>query len=158
MIKVGILTVSDSCAQHERDDVSGRAIKEMLGGDRFEVCGYKIVADNEEEIKRQLIRFADEVKAGIVLTTGGTGLGPRDVTPEATAGVCEKMAPGIAEAMRAEGLKKTKKAMLSRGAVGIRGGTLIVNLPGSAKAVKESLEAILDVLPHAIDMLHGKGH
>lgn len=94
----------------------------------------------------------------IVLTTGGTGLGPRDVTPEATIDVCQKMVPGLAEAMRSEGLKKTKNAILSRGSACIRGNTLIINLPGSPKGVKESMEAILDVLPHAVDMMRGAGH
>jgi len=158
MIKVAILTVSDSCSQRKREDVSGQTIKNMLDADEFEICEYKVVADEREDIKKELIYFADEVKVDIVLTTGGTGLGPRDVTPEATAEVCEKMVPGLAEAMRSEGLKKTKNAMLSRGAAGVRKNTLIINLPGSPKAVKESLEIILDVLPHARDMLLGQGH
>ena len=158
MIRVAILTVSDLCSRGEREDISGQTIRDMLAGDRFEVCEYKVVADDEQDIKRQLMHFADEAKADIVITTGGTGLGPRDVTPEATAAVCEKMVPGIAEVMRAEGLKQTKNAMLSRGIAGVRGKTLVINLPGSPKGVRESLEAILDVLPHAIDMLLGKGH
>lgn len=158
MIKVAILTVSDSCSQRKREDVSGQTIKNMLDGDKFEICQYKVVPDEQEDIEKELIYFAYEVKVDIVLTTGGTGLGPRDVTPEATAAVCEKMVPGLAEAMRFEGLKKTKNAMLSRGVAGVRGNTLIINLPGSPKAVKESLEIILEVLPHARDMLLGKGH
>ena len=158
MIKVAILTVSDSCSQHKREDVSGQTIKNVLPDDKFEICEYKIVADEIEDIKKELIGFADEVKADIVLTTGGTGLGPRDVTPEATADVCQKIVPGLAEAMRSEGLKKTKNAMLSRSVAGIRGNTLIINLPGSPKAVKESLQIILDVLPHAVDMMRGAGH
>jgi len=158
MIKVAILTVSDSCSQRKKEDVSGQTIRNMLDADKFEICEYKVVADERENIKKELIYFADEVKVDIVLTTGGTGLGPRDVTPEATAAVCEKMVPGLAEAMRSEGLKKTKNAMLSRGVAGVRKNTLIINLPGSPKAVKESLEIILDVLPHARDMLLGKGH
>ena len=158
MIKVAILTVSDSCSQRKMEDVSGQTIKNMLSSDNFEICQYKVVADERENIKKELIYFADEVKVDIVLTTGGTGLGPRDVTPEATTAVCEKMVPGLAEAMRSEGLEKTKNAMLSRGAAGVRKNTLIINLPGSPKGVRESLEAILDVLPHAIDMLLGQGH
>ncbi len=167
MIKVAILTVSDSCSQRKREDVSGQTIKNMLAqplrgagldADKFEICQYKVVPDEQKDIKKELIYFADETEVDIVFTTGGTGLGPRDVTPEATAAVCEKMVPGLAEAMRFEGLKKTKNAMLSRGVAGIRGNTLIINLPGSPKAVKESLEIILEVLPHAIDMLLGKGH
>ena len=158
MIKVAILTVSDSCSQRKREDVSGQTIKNVLPNDKFEICEYKIVADEIEDIKKELIHFADQLKTDIVLTTGGTGLGPRDVTPEATADVCQKIVPGLAEAMRSEGLKKTKNAMLSRGVAGIRGNTLIINLPGSPKAVKESLQIILDVLPHAVDMMRGGGH
>ena len=158
MIKVAILTVSDSCSQRNREDVSGQTIKNVLPDDKFEICEYKIVADEHQSIKEALIYFANEVKADIVLTTGGTGLGPRDVTPEATADVCQKIVPGLAEAMRSEGLKKTKNAMLSRSVAGIRGNTLIINLPGSPKAVKESLQIILDVLPHAVDMMRGGGH
>jgi molybdenum cofactor synthesis domain-containing protein len=158
MIKVAILTVSDSCSQDKREDVSGETIKDMLGDDKFEICEYKIVPDEHRSIKEALIYFADEVKADIVLTTGGTGFGPRDVTPEATADVCYKMVPGFSELMRSEGLKHTKKAILSRGVSGIRENTLIINLPGSPKAVRESLDAILDVLGHAVKMMRGGGH
>jgi molybdenum cofactor synthesis domain-containing protein len=158
MIKVGILTVSDSCSKGQREDVSGQTIKTVLGDDKFEICEYKVVADEAEDIKRQLIHFADETELDIVFTTGGTGLGPRDVTPEATAAVCKKMVPGLAEAMRLEGMKMTNKAILSRSVAGVRRNTLIINLPGSPRAVAESLEIILDVLPHAINMLLGRGH
>jgi molybdenum cofactor synthesis domain-containing protein len=158
MIKAAILTVSDSCSQGEREDVSGQTIRDILCANNFEVRGYEVVADEHQSITKELMRFADEIKADIVLTTGGTGLGPRDVTPEATAAVCERMVPGLAEAMRLEGLKKTKNAMLSRGVAGVRGNTLIINLPGSPKAVTESLEVILGVLPHAKDMILGRGH
>lgn len=158
MIKVAILTVSDSCSRQKREDISGQTIKNILPADKFEICEYKIVADEQEAIKKELIHFADQLKADIVLTTGGTGLGPRDVTPEATADVCKKTVPGLAEIMRSEGLKKTKNAILSRGVAGIRENTLIINLPGSPKGVKESLEVILDVLPHALEMMRGAGH
>ncbi|KPL24522.1 MAG: hypothetical protein AMJ75_03515 [Phycisphaerae bacterium SM1_79] len=158
MIKVAILTVSDSCFQQKREDISGQTIKDLLADDKFEICEYKIVADEHQNIKEALLYFSDELKADIALTTGGTGFGPRDVTPEATIEVCQKMVPGLAEAMRLAGLKKTKKAILSRSVAAIRGNTLIINLPGSPKGVKESLEAILDVLPHAVDMMHGAGH
>jgi len=158
MIKVAILTVSDSCSQGDREDVSGQTIKDILSAENFETCEYKIVADEHRSIKEALIYFSDEVKADIVLTTGGTGLGPRDVTPEATADVCYKMVPGLSELMRSEGLKKTKNAILSRGRAGIRENTLIINLPGSPKGVKESLEVILEVLPHALEMMRGAGH
>jgi len=158
MIKTAILTVSDSCSKGQREDISGQTIKDILPSDKYEICDYKVVADQQKSISDELIHFADQVGVDIVLTTGGTGLGPRDVTPEATADVCQKTAPGLAEAMRSEGLKKTKKAMLSRGAAGVRGNTLIINLPGSPKGVKESLEAVLDVLPHAVKMMSGAGH
>ena len=158
MIKVAILTVSDSCTAQKREDISGWTVREILPSGRFEICEYKIVPDEQKRIEQQLVNFADKSGVDIVLTTGGTGLGPRDVTPEATAAVCRKMVPGLAEAIRAEGLKKTRNAMLSRGTAGLRANTLIVNLPGSPKAVKESLEAIIDVLPHAKDMMLGKGH
>lgn len=158
MIKVAILTVSDSCAGQKRQDVSGQTIRGILPADRFEICEYKIVPDERSDIQDELVHFADELKVDIVFTTGGTGLGPRDVTPEATAAVCQRMVPGLVEAIRQDGLKRTKNAMLSRAVAGIRGNTLIINLPGSPKAVKESLEGILDVLPHAMDMLQGKGH
>jgi len=158
MIKVAILTISDSCSKGQREDISGQTIKDILPKDKFEICEYKIVPDEHQSIKEALIYFSDELKADIVLTTGGTGFGPRDVTPEATIDACQKMAPGLAEAMRSEGLKKTKKAILSRSVAAIRGNTLIINLPGSPKGVKESLEAILDILPHAVKMMHGAGH
>ena len=158
MIKAAILTVSDSCSQRKRQDLSGQTIKNVLPADKFEICEYKIVPDEHQSIKEALIYFADELKADIVLTTGGTGLGPRDVTPETTADVCHKMVPGLTEVMRSEGLKQTKNAILSRGSAGIRGNTLIINLPGSPKAVKESLQIILDVLPHAVKMMYGAGH
>ena len=158
MIKVAILTISDSCSKGQREDVSGQTIKEVLPKNKFEICDYKIVPDEHQSIKEALICFSDEVNADIVLTTGGTGLGPRDVTPEATVDVCQKMVPGLAEAMRSEGLKKTKNAILSRAVAAIRGNTLIINLPGSPKGVKESLQIILDVLPHAVEMMRGAGH
>ena len=158
MIKVAILTVSDSCAQGKREDVSGQTIKDMLAEDKFEICEKRIVADNHEAIADELKFLSDNADVDVVITTGGTGLGPRDVTPEATNSVCEKIVPGLSEIIRAQGWKKTKSAVLSRGIVGIRNRTLIINLPGSSKGVKESLEIILDVLPHAVEMMHGGGH
>ncbi|MFC1739504.1 molybdenum cofactor biosynthesis protein B [Planctomycetota bacterium] len=158
MIKVAILTASDSCARGERKDVSGRTIRDMLSEDKFEICEKKIVADNYEAIAKQLQHFSDNTEIDLVLTTGGTGLGPRDVTPEATISVCERLVPGLSEIIRREGYSKSKNAVLSRGTAGIRKGTLIINLPGSPKAVRESLEIILDVLVHAVKMLHGGGH
>jgi len=158
MIRVAILTVSDSCAQGEREDISGQTIKDMLPEDGFEICRKKIVADDHEKIVNELKHLSDKADIDVVFTTGGTGLGPRDVTPEATASVCERIIPGLGEMMRNEGLKKTKNAILSRGIAGICNRTIVINLPGSPRGVKESLEIILDVLPHAVDMMHGGGH
>jgi molybdenum cofactor synthesis domain-containing protein len=158
MMRAAILTVSDSCAQGKRVDASGPAIREILSAAGFEIGEERIVPDDREAIVRELTYFADEGKCDLVFTAGGTGLGPRDVTPEATGLVCDRLVPGLGELMRAEGLKKTRNAVLSRGIAGLRGQTLIVNLPGSPRAVRECLEAILDVLPHAIEMMHGGGH
>jgi molybdenum cofactor synthesis domain-containing protein len=158
MIRAAILTISDSCSQGEREDVSGRTIADMLAEDTFEICEKRIVADDLKMIADELKCLSDRADIDVVFTTGGTGLGPRDVTPEATASVCERMIPGLGEMMRAEGLKKTKNAILSRGTAGIRNKTLVINLPGSPRGVKESLEIILNVLPHAVDMMLGGGH
>ena len=158
MIRAAILTVSDSCSQGEREDISGRTIADMLAEDKFEICEKRIVADDLKMIADELKCLSDRADIDVVFATGGTGLGPRDVTPEATASVCERIIPGLGEMMRAEGLKKTKNAILSRGTAGIRNKTLVINLPGSPRGVKESLEIILDVLPHAVDMMLGGGH
>ncbi len=158
MIKAAILTVSDSCAAGKREDVSGQTIEDILAAGGFEICERRIVADDQKAIANELRSLSDKAAVDIVLTTGGTGLGPRDITPEATSSVCQRMVPGLSEMMRAEGLKKTKNAVLSRGMAGIRNKTLVINLPGSSKGVKESLEIILDVLPHAVDMMLGGGH
>jgi len=158
MIKVAILTVSDSCANGKREDVSGRVIEEILSKDKFEMCERRIVPDDRNAIAGQLICFCDQAGLDIVFTTGGTGLGPRDVTPEATISVCDRMVPGLGEVMRAEGLKKTPNAILSRAVAGVRGKTLVINLPGSPKAVRECLEMIVDILPHAVEMMLGGGH
>jgi len=130
----------------------------MLPEETFEVCEKKIVADDHEAIVNVLKSFSDEQGIDVVLTTGGTGPGPRDVTPEATASVCERMTPGFSEILRVEGFRKTPKAILSRGVAGMRKNTLIINLPGSPKAVRECLEIILDVIPHAVKMMRGGGH
>jgi len=157
-IKVAVLTVSDSCTEGGREDISGQTIREILREDIYEVCEKKIVPDDRQTIAETLRNFSDEQGIDLVLTTGGTGLGPRDVTPEATASVCERIVPGLGEIMRAEGLKKTPYAILSRSFAGIRKKTLIINMPGSPKAVRECLEIILNVIPHAIKMIHGGGH
>lgn len=156
--KVAVLTISDRCSRGERQDESGRVIQEIIKQLPVEVIKYEIIPDEPEQIKERLIDYCDNLKADLVLTNGGTGFGERDNTPEATRQVIEKEAPGIPEAMRAGCLKFTERAMLSRGIAGIRGRTLIVNLPGSAKAVKESLEVILKGLSHGLDMIAGKEH
>jgi len=157
-IKVAVLTISDSCAEGDRADVSGQTIIDMLPEETFDVCEKKIVADDHDKIVKVLKNCSGEQGIDVVLTTGGTGLGPRDVTPEATAFVCERMAPGFSEILRIEGFKKTPKAILSRGVAGVRKNSLVINLPGSPKAVQESLEIILDVIPHAVKMMRGGGH
>ncbi|KPL23943.1 MAG: hypothetical protein AMJ75_04935 [Phycisphaerae bacterium SM1_79] len=157
-MKAAILTVSDSCAAGKRADESGRTIENVLAKNGFEVFEKRIVADDREAIANELRLLSDKATVDIVLTTGGTGLGPRDVTPEATSSVCGRMVPGLSEMIRAEGFKKTKNAIISRGLAGIRNKTLIINLPGSPKGAKESLEVILAVLPHAVDMMLGGGH
>jgi molybdenum cofactor synthesis domain-containing protein len=153
-MKVGILTVSDKGARGEREDRSGPAIRQMMEAAGGEIVRAKIVPDEQDEIRAALIEWSDE-ELDLILTTGGTGFSPRDWTPEATKAVIEREAPGIAEAMRRAGMQKTPTAMLSRAAAGIRKRTLIVNLPGSEKAVRESLEAILPALPHGVEILKG---
>jgi molybdenum cofactor synthesis domain-containing protein len=153
MITVAVLTLSDKGSKGEREDASGPMIREMLKSIDAVVKYYDILPDEKELIKGKLIEYGKLVD--LILTTGGTGLSPRDVTPEATIEVIDRQIPGIAEAMRIEGLKKTRRAMLSRAVAGVRGKTLIINLPGSPKAVKENLEIILGVLPHAIEKIKG---
>jgi len=153
MIRAAILTMSDKGSRGLRADESAPIIKEILSAIRGEVVRYEVIPDEKELIREKLIEYSG--LADLVITTGGTGMSPRDVTPEATREVIEREVPGIPEAMRAEGLKKTKRAMLSRGVAGIRGASLIINLPGSPKAVREGLEAIIEALPHAIEKLKG---
>jgi molybdopterin adenylyltransferase len=156
VLRVGILTVSDKGARGERADTSGQAIRELLASLQAAVAHYEIVPDEREVIASRLQGWADEAGLDLILTSGGTGLSPRDVTPEATLEVVQRLVPGMAEAMRQEGLKHTPMAMIGRGVVGVRGRTLIVNLPGSERAVRESLAQLLPVLPHALEMLRGE--
>ena len=152
----GVLTVSDKGARGEREDTSGAAIREMLSTLDVTVERYEVIPDDRASIAQRLIAWADDDGLDLIVTTGGTGLGPRDVTPEATREAIDYEAPGLAEAMRLEGLKHTPMAMLSRAAAGVRGRTLIVNLPGSPRGVRESLSVLLPVLPHALETLRGQ--
>jgi len=156
MFTAGILTISDKGSRGERQDKSGEAIREILSKTDARIVDYDIVPDEKELIVEKLVKWADEDNLDVVITTGGTGLTPRDVTPEATLAVVDRIVPGFAEAMRAESLKKTPHAMLSRAVVGTRGKCLIVNLPGSPKAVRECLAVILPALPHAMETLKGQ--
>lgn len=153
MINFAILITSDKGSCGERPDESGPAIGECLSALVARLVRCEVVPDEMEGISSKLEGWADEGGIDLILTSGGTGLSPRDVTPEATLAIVDRLAPGIAEAMRVESLKKTPRAMLSRGIAGIRGRCLIINLPGSPRAVRESLEVILPVIPHAIEVL-----
>ena len=155
-MRIAVLTASDRCAAGLTEDKSGPLLCELLKAEGAEIAAYEVSPDDKETIMAALMRFADELHADVVFTTGGTGFSPRDVTPEATKAVCDREVPGIPEAVRAESLKITPRAMLSRAAAGIRGKTLIVNLPGSPKAVKESLAVVLPVLDHAVETLSGR--
>ncbi|TCP59612.1 molybdopterin adenylyltransferase [Tumebacillus sp. BK434] len=154
--KVGILTSSDKGARGEREDLSGQVIREMMLDIGGEVVVYQVVPDEFDILRNSMVTYCDELNLDLIVTTGGTGLAKRDVTPEATLAVIEREVPGMAEAMRAVSLQKTKFAMLSRAVVGTRGNTLIINLPGSPKGVRECLEVLLPVLPHALEILQGK--
>ena len=155
MYRIAIITASDKGSRGEREDISGQVIREMCQ-DLATISSYEILADERGLISSALKRLCDEDLADVVFTTGGTGFSPRDVTPEATLDVIERLVPGIPEAMRAKSLQVTNRAMLTRAVAGIRNGTLIVNLPGSPKAVRECLEVILPSLGHGVDILRGK--
>jgi len=153
--KAAVVTVSDSAAQGDRQDLTGPALAEVLTSAGFEVAQVVVVPDEQEQISRVLKDLADGQTLNLILTAGGTGLSPRDRTPEATLAVIDRQAPGLPEAMRRAGLAKTPHAALSRGVAGTRGLSLILNLPGSPKGAKESLESVLPALPHALEKLAG---
>lgn len=156
MYQVGIITASDKGFAGEREDLSGPAIKEIIEkSNQFQSAKYVILPDDKDMLKKEMLQMADEDSLDLILTTGGTGFSHRDVTPEATLEVIERRAPGIPEAMRYLSLSITPRAMLSRAEAGIRGNTLIVNLPGSPKAIKETLEYILPSVKHGLDILQG---
>ena len=155
-MRVGILTLSDS-----RDlsrDKSGDILEGLVLGSGGQVGAREILPDEQEKIQDKLVEWADEKKLDVILTTGGTGPGPRDVTPEATRAVCGKELPGFSELIRQEGLKKVRTAVMTRGIAAFRGTTLVINLPGSSKGAAESFEAVADLVPHALKMAHGGGH
>jgi len=156
MLRVGVITASDKGSKGERDDLSGATLKELVKEIDGEVVRYTILPDDQELLARQMIEWVDEDGLDLILTTGGTGFSLRDVTPEATIIIADRMVPGIAEVMRYESLKVTSKAMLSRAVAALRKRTLIINMPGSPKAVKECWAAISPALPHGIQILKGE--
>jgi molybdopterin adenylyltransferase len=153
-IPAAVVTVSDSCSRGEREDRSGPAVAQFLEKLHFSVTTREVVPDDSIKIQNSLIGLGREVR--LIVTTGGTGIAARDVTPEATIAVCDRLVPGIAERMRSEGMKKTQFAALSRAVCGVRGKALILNLPGSPAGALESLEAVKDLIPHALELLSGK--
>jgi len=157
-MRVAVLTISDSVSRGEREDLSGPAVVAFCRGLQWEIVTTLRVSDDLEGIRKQLCELADSRRLDLVLTTGGTGIGPRDNAPEATQAIADRVIPGIAEEMRRKGLEKTPTAVLSRAIAVSRGKTLIVNLPGSPKGATESLEAVAHLLPHAVHVLHGARH
>jgi molybdenum cofactor synthesis domain-containing protein len=151
----GVLTMSDKGSRGEREDTSGPFLQKTLAEQGYRQAAYAIIPDAIDRIQEKLIAWVDEEKVDLIITTGGTGVAPTDVTPEAMTGVLEKEIPGMAEAMRAESLKKTPNAVLSRGKAGIRGNSLIINLPGSEKAARENIAVLLPCLAHALDKIQG---
>jgi len=154
-LKAGVLTLSDS--RTELNDESGRALKKLIEKNGHRLLKYAVIPDDEDAIRKTLIEWSNS-GLDLILTTGGTGPGPRDRTPEATGAVIERNMPGLSELIRMEGLKKTRRAAISRGISGIRGSTVIINLPGSVKGATQSYEAVADLLPHIIKMMEGGGH
>jgi len=156
MLRAKILVLSDASSRGERADLSGPAVRGLLEARGWQVAAIEILPDDLDTIRQRLEALAEAEDCDAIVTTGGTGVAPRDVTPEATRAVIEKELPGLAELMRAEGVKKTRRAALSRGVVGVRKGKLIVNLPGSPRGARESMESILDLLPHVVDLIQGR--
>ena len=154
MFGLAVLTISTSGSQGSRDDSSGHAIKEMIEGDDFKAVRYEIVTDDKDTIANKMAEWADAEDVDLIVSTGGTGLGRHDVTPEACLSILDKEVPGMAEAMRAKTLEFTPMAMISRSVAGIRGNTLIITLPGSPKGVRECLDVVMPVVPHALELLH----
>ncbi len=153
-MRAAVLTISDGCSAGRREDRSGPRVAELLAAASFDVAVREVLPDEQEQITARLRQLAGQVE--VVLTTGGTGMGPRDVTPEATLAASERLAPGLAELMRQQGAQSTPRAWLSRGVAGMRGGSLFLNLPGSPRGAEESLRAVLPVLSHALELLRGK--
>ncbi len=157
-MRVAVLTVSDTVSRGEREDVSGPAVVAVCRGLGWEVTSVLRVSDDPADIREQLRELADSGRLDLILTTGGTGIGPRDNTPESTEAVADRMIPGIAEEMRRKGAELTPTAILSRGVAAVRSKTLIINLPGSPKGASESLDTVAHLLPHAVQVLHGARH
>ena len=157
-MRVAVLTISDSVSRGEREDLSGPAVVAFCRGLQWEIVATLRVSDDLDAVRTQLCELADSGRVDVVLTTGGTGIGPRDNAPEATRAVADRVIPGIAEEMRRKGLEKTPTAVLSRAVAASRGKTLFVNLPGSPKGATESIEAVAHLLPHAVRVLHGARH
>jgi molybdenum cofactor synthesis domain-containing protein len=155
MFTIGILTISDKGARGQRYDESGQTIRDIFSDLGSDISSYEIVPDEMDIIRQKLAEWADNKETDVIITTGGTGLGERDVTPEATIAIVDRVVPGLAEAMRSASLSKTPMAMLSRATAGVRGKCLIINLPGSPKAVRECLEVVLPAIPHAVDIIKG---
>jgi molybdopterin adenylyltransferase len=157
-MRVAVVTVSDSVARGERQDGSGPALSERCRALGWQVLSYEALSDDREALQKRLASLADLDSVDVVLTTGGTGIGPRDTTPEATAAVCQKLLPGIGELMREKGSQKNPRAVLSRAVAGVCKNALIVNLPGSPRGAVESLDAVAELLPHAVEVLRGASH
>jgi molybdopterin adenylyltransferase len=157
-MRIAILTISDSVSRGAREDSSGPRVRERCAQLGWDVVSDGVLPDEPMAIRDRLVSLADSGAADLILTTGGTGIGPRDSTPEATTEACQKLLPGISELMRDEGRKKTPRAVLSRAVAGVRGRVLIVNLPGSPRGAIESLDAVADLLPHALEVLCGARH